>query len=153
MSHLTQIAMANHVSSKTNAVLLIRKKKYPTHFPPTKSFPQIYCSPYYSLSLSSSSHPCFFHCCVSPTELLWAHMVPSATDLLHSRAMFIKETRESASYGLSHITYSIPPEAEARHQSKHTQNPLADAYELSLSRCKIRLSFHMRPMNQLQEIK
>lgn len=121
-------------------------------FSPTSPSPNPLFSTLQSLSLSSSSHPCFFHCCVSPTELLWAHTVPSATDLLHSRAMFIKEARESASYGLSHITYSIPPEAGARHQSKHTQNPLTVAYELSF-RCKIRVSFHMRPMNQLQEIK
>lgn len=106
-------------------------------FSPTSLFPNstvLHIS--LSISLSSSSHPCFFHCCVSPTELLWAHTVPSATDLLHSRAMFIKETRESASYGLSHITYSIPPEAGARHQSKHTEKPLTVAYELSLPRCK-----------------
>ncbi len=110
MSRLTQIAMANYVSSKTNAVSLIIEKNIPHIFPQQSLFPKSTVL-HITVSLSSSSHPCFFHCCVSPTELLWAHMVPSATDLLHSRAMFIKETRESASYGLSHITYSIPPEA------------------------------------------
>lgn len=126
MSCLTHKVVANRVSSKTNAVSLFH-----TNFP-QPVFPKLFStllSLFLSLSSSSSSYPCFFHCSVSPTELLWAHTVPSATDLLHSRAMFIKETRESAGYGLSHITYSISPEAEARHQSKHVQNnPLNVTY-------------------------
>lgn len=115
----------------TNQKQMLQKEKKSSTLFPQQVFPQL-CSHLQcislclllslSISLSSSSHPCFFHCCVSPTELLWAHAVPSATDLLHSRAMFIKDTRESASYGLSHITYSIPPEAGPRHQSKHTES-------------------------------
>lgn len=109
--------------------VISHKKK--THIPPTCSPKPVPFSTILSISpsSSSSSYPCFFQCSVSPTELLWAHTVPSATDLLHSRAMFIKETHESAGYGLSHITYSIPSEAEARHQSKHVQNnPLTVTY-------------------------
>lgn len=130
------------------------EKKNP-HIFPNKTFPQTYCSPYYSISLSLSLLP--------PTHVSFTVVCrpPSCSELIRFPRQQISSTQEPCllkrpervlvmAFHTLHIQYLL----RLGHViNPNTQNPLAVTYELSLSRCKIPLSFHMRPMNQLQEIK
>lgn len=154
MSRLTQIAMGN-ASSKTNAVSLIykKKKKIPTHFPQQVFSPTLLFSILESLSLSllPPTHVSFT---VVFRPLSCSELIRFPRQQISSTQEPCLLTRPARVLVMAYHTLHIQQLLRLEHViNPNTRRIHSVAYELSLPRCKRRTSFHMRLMNQLQEIK